>query len=156
MARDKILIKDLLVRGYIGFQPWEIEKKQDICINLTSLYPRAPRGRDSVADALNDKTITKQIIAYVEDENTRHYPFVELLATAIARICIEGGADAVRVRVEKPGALRFARSVGVEIECTREDFAGILRRGFRLLPGLHHARLKRLPGAQPARAVGPS
>jgi len=129
MARDKILIKDLLVRGYIGFQPWEIEKKQDICINLVLFTDVRRAGEtDSVADALNYKTITKQIIAYVEDENTRHN-IVESLATAIARICIEGGADAVRVRVEKPGALRFARSVGVEIERTREDFAGSLAGG---------------------------
>src|SRR5690606_3748778 len=132
MARDKILIKDLLVRGYIGFQPWEIEKKQDNCINLVLFTDVRRAGEtDSVADALNYKTITKQIIAYVEDENTRHN-LVESLATAIARICIEGGADAVRVRVEKPGALRFARSVGVEIERTREDFAGRDRKSTRL------------------------
>jgi dihydroneopterin aldolase len=48
---------------------------------------------------------------------------VEALATDLARLCLqEPGVQKVRVRVEKPGAVRFARSVGVEIERTREDF----------------------------------
>ena len=123
MPQDKIIISDLLLRGYIGFQPWELEKKQDILINLT-LYADARRAgeSDDVTDALNYKTITKAIIAHVEDDATRHN-LVESLAAAIARLCIEGGAERAVVRVEKPGALRFARSVGVEIERTREDFA---------------------------------
>ncbi len=50
---------------------------------------------------------------------------MEALATAIARICVvEFGAERVRVRVEKPGALRFADSVGVEIRRGRGDFDG--------------------------------
>lgn len=123
MPQDKILIKDLLVRGYIGFQPWELEKKQDILVNLTLFTDMRRAGEtDSVDDALNYKTITKQIITYVEDDATRH-DLVEALAANIARICIEGGAERAVVRVEKPGALRFARSVGVEIERTREDFS---------------------------------
>lgn len=123
MTTDRIVISDLLVRGFIGFQPWEREKKQDILINLT-LYAdlRHPGETDDVADALNYKTITKQIIAYVEDDQT-HHDLVESLTTAIARICIKGGAERAIVRVEKPGALRFARSVGVEIDRSAADFA---------------------------------
>jgi FolB domain-containing protein len=122
VPQDRILIKDLLVRGFIGFQPWEREKKQDILINLTLFTDTCRAGEtDRVEDALNYKTITKAIIAYVEDDSTRH-DLVESLAARIARLCIEGGAERAVVRVEKPGALRFARSVGVEIERTREDF----------------------------------
>ncbi|MBN1122766.1 MAG: dihydroneopterin aldolase [Anaerolineae bacterium] len=122
MENDKIIISDLLVRGLIGFQPWELEKRQNILINLV-LYTdvRKPGESDEVADALNYKTITKTIIGYIE-EGDRHYNLVESLATEIARICIEGGAERAVVRVEKPGALRFARSVGVEIERSRADF----------------------------------
>jgi len=122
MKNDKIIISDLLVRGLIGFQPWELEKRQDILINLvltTDIHK--PGKSDSAADALNYKTITKAIIAYVEEGDRRHN-LVESLATEIARICIEGGAERAVVRVEKPGALRFARSVGVEIERSRADF----------------------------------
>jgi dihydroneopterin aldolase len=49
---------------------------------------------------------------------------LEALAADIARIAvIDFGADKATVRVEKPGALRFARSVGVEIERSRADFS---------------------------------
>ena len=118
---DKIIIKDLLVRGHIGFQPWELEKKQDILINLELFTDlKGASTSDKVEDALNYKTITKQIIAYVENSG-KHHDLVESLAGEIARLCLEGGVDRCVVRVEKPGALRFARSVGVEIERTKDD-----------------------------------
>jgi len=121
LPEDRIIIRDLLLRGIIGINDWEREQKQDILINLT-LYTdvRAAGRSDSIDDCLNYRTLTKQIIAYVE--GSAHYT-VEALATAIARICIESGASRVLVRVEKPGALRFARSVGVEIERSAADFA---------------------------------
>ncbi len=120
-ATDKIIVKNLLLRGIIGLNDWEREKQQDILINLTLYTDMRAAGRsDDVADALNYRTITKAIIAYVE--SSQHY-LVEALATAIARICVvEHGAARAVVRVEKPGALRFAESVGVEIERTRADF----------------------------------
>ena len=122
MAYDKIVISDLLLRGLIGFKDWEREKKQDILINLTLFTDmRAAGASDDVADALDYKRVTKAIIAHVESQQ---YDLVEALATAIARICVvEHDAERVIVRVEKPGALRFSRSVGVEIERTRSDFA---------------------------------
>ena len=121
MAQDRIIITNLLLRGYLGFQAWEREKKQDILINLVlDTDMRRVGETDSVADALDYKAITKAIIAHVESDQTR-YDLIEALATAIARICLEHGAERVVVRVEKPGALRFAQSVGVEIERTRAD-----------------------------------
>ena len=64
--------------------------------------------------------LTKAVIAYVE--SSEHY-LVEALAHEIARIAVvEHGAERVRVRVEKPGALRFARSVGIEVDRRRSDF----------------------------------
>ncbi len=121
-SQDKILVKDLLVRGYIGFQEWERNKKQDILVNLTLFTNiHRPAATDSVKDTLDYKAITKAVIAYVETEST-HHDLVESLATEIARICIQGGAERAIVRVEKPGALRFAHSVGVEIERETADF----------------------------------
>ena len=120
-GQDKIIIKDLLLRGIIGFQDWEREKKQDIRINVTLLTDmRTPGETDDPADALDYKRITKAIIAHVDETG---YQLVEALATAIARICVVDH-DAARaiVRVEKPGALRFSRSVGVEIDRERADF----------------------------------
>jgi len=120
-STDKILIKDLMVRGIVGLNDWEREKRQDILINLTlDVDARAAGASDDVAQALNYRTVTKDVIDYVEGSG--HF-LVEALATAIARIAVvDHGALRARVRVEKPGALRFASSVGIEIERGREDF----------------------------------
>lgn len=118
--RDRILIRDLLVRGIVGLNDWEREKLQDILIQVTvDTDVRAAGASDDIADALNYRDLTKEIVAYVE--SSRHY-LIEALATGIAAIALRHGARSARVRVEKPGALRFARSVGVEIERTAADF----------------------------------
>ncbi|MDE2720952.1 dihydroneopterin aldolase [Candidatus Palauibacter polyketidifaciens] len=122
MASDTVIIRDLLVRGIIGVNDWEREKKQDIVINLSlSVDARAAGESDDVADVLNYRTLTKRVIAHVEGAE----PYlVEALAHQIARIAIvDFGAVRAKVRVEKPGALRYARSVGVEVERTAADYA---------------------------------
>lgn len=120
---DKILIRDLAVRGIIGLNDWERREKQEIVLNLTLTADLAKAGAsDQMADSINYRTLTKAVLAYVE---TSSHFLVEALATAVARIAVvDFGARRVVVRVEKPGALRFAKSVGVEIERSRSDFDG--------------------------------
>jgi FolB domain-containing protein len=120
MTEDRIDIRDLLVRGILGINDWEREQPQDILVNLTLFADLRRAGfSDDIADSVNYRTVTKGIISLV-GSSTRYT--VEALATDIAHLCLqEQGVARVRVRVEKPGALRFARSVGVEIERTRED-----------------------------------
>lgn len=121
MTQDRVFVHDLRLRGIVGINDWEREKQQDIVVNLELFgdFRRAGRS-DAIDDALNYRTITKDVIAHVESSS---YYLVERLAAELARLCVvEHGADRVRVRVEKPGALRFADSVGVEIERTRRDF----------------------------------
>lgn len=118
---DRLLVKDLLLRGIVGLNDWEREKQQDILINLCLFTDiRAAGSSDKADDILNYRTVTKAVIDHVEESR---YFLVERLATEIARICLDLGADRVRVRLEKPGALRFASSVGVEIERRPSDFA---------------------------------
>lgn len=119
---DTIVVRDLLVRGIIGVNEWERKHEQDIVINLSiSVDARAAGESDDVEDTLNYRTLTKDVIAHVEASEPH---LVEALAHEIARIVIViHGAAGVRVRVEKPGALRFARSVGIEVERTASDFA---------------------------------
>ncbi|MFV1989038.1 MAG: dihydroneopterin aldolase [Gemmatimonadota bacterium] len=118
---DLILIRDLRVRGIIGINDWERKNPQDILISLEIVVDARLAGlTDDMDDSLNYRTIAKDIIAYVE--SSEHF-LVEALATEIARIVTIGhGASRVMVRVEKPGALRFAESVGIEIERTPDDF----------------------------------
>lgn len=123
MSGDKILIKDLLVRGILGINPEERTKRQDILVNLVLFTDvRAAAASDDIADAVNYKSLTKRVIRHVEESSDF---LVEKLVTDLARIALtEFPVERVRVRVEKPGALRFAESVGVEIERSRADFEG--------------------------------
>jgi dihydroneopterin aldolase/D-erythro-7,8-dihydroneopterin triphosphate epimerase len=117
---DKIEIKDLLLRTIIGINEEERRNRQDVRINIT-LYAdtRAAGLSDDIADAVNYRTITKQVIQLVE--GSRFY-LVEKMAAEIAAICLDDPrVERAQVSVEKPGALRFARSVGVTIERGRDD-----------------------------------
>lgn len=119
---DKIIIKDLLLRGIIGINPEERDKKQDILINIV-LYAdiRQAAATDDIQYAANYKSITKRVIQHVEGSADF---LVEKLVTDIARLILtEFPVQRVRVRVEKPAALRFAQSVGIEIERSRDDIA---------------------------------
>lgn len=111
---DKIFIKDLLARGIIGVEDWEREKPQEILINIT-LYcdVRAAGEKDDLSLSVSYRTVAKKVLAHAESAARLT---VEALAEDIARLCLEEPkVKKVQVRVEKPGAVRFARSVGVEI-----------------------------------------
>jgi dihydroneopterin aldolase/2-amino-4-hydroxy-6-hydroxymethyldihydropteridine diphosphokinase len=118
---DQLQIKDLHLRGVIGINEDERRDRQDILVNIAlHADTRQAAFSDRVEDSVNYRTVTKRVIGLVE--SSRFY-LVEKLAAEIARICLdESRVDSVTVRVEKPGALRFARSVGVEIHRTRADF----------------------------------
>jgi FolB domain-containing protein len=111
---DKVLIKDLLISGIIGINPIERTQKQDILINI-ELFTDTSKAAvsDSIQDCVNYRTVTKRIIAHIDQV---HRFTVEALASDIAVICLEyDGVEGVHVTVEKPGAVRFARSVGIDI-----------------------------------------
>lgn len=114
---DFILIEDLLARCIIGVSEEERREQQDVVINLALGTDTRGAGRsDDFADALDYRAIKKRTLAMVEGSR---YQLVEALAEAIADLCLEHPrCEQVQVTVEKPSALRFARSVGVRI--TRE------------------------------------
>jgi FolB domain-containing protein len=117
---DQIHIRDLHLRTVIGINEEERRDRQDVLINLVLDTDTRAAGRsDDIGDALNYRTLTKRIIALVESSQ---FFLVEKLAAEIARLCLEDRrVERVRVSVEKPGALRFARSVGVVIEREQDD-----------------------------------
>jgi FolB domain-containing protein len=117
---DKVFIKDLLVRGIIGIRDWEREKEQDILINVT-VYTDTTRAAetDDINDCVDYSALAKKIQSHAE---TAARLTVEALANDLARLCLEEKlVRKVVVRVEKPGAVRFAKSVGVEVERKRDD-----------------------------------
>lgn len=117
---DKVIIKDLLARGVIGVNDWERKRPQDILINLTLFTDTKRAGEtDNLEDCVDYSKMSKKILAYAESAARLT---VESLANDLAKICFEDqGVQKVIVRVEKPGAVRFARSVGVEIERSRDE-----------------------------------
>ena len=117
---DKIIIKDLLVRGIIGVNDWERNRAQDILINVTLFTDtRRAAETDSITDCVNYSTMSKRLQAHAESAQRLT---VEALANDLAKICFEDkGVQKVILRVEKPGAVRFAKSVGVEVERNRDE-----------------------------------
>ncbi len=116
---DKVFIKNILARGIIGVNEWERDKLQDILINI-ELYSeiRAQSTEDSISECIDYSKVAKNVIRHAE---TAKRFTVEALAEDIARICLEDPRVLkTTVRVEKPGAVRFAQSVGVEIERSRK------------------------------------
>ncbi len=115
---DKVIIKNLLARGIIGVRDWERKRAQDILINIV-LFTDARRAgeTDNIKDCVDYSAMSKKIQAHAESAGRLT---VEALANDLAKICLEdSGVQKVIVRVEKPGAVRFAESVGVEIERPR-------------------------------------
>jgi FolB domain-containing protein len=117
---DQVLIKDLLVRGVIGISDKERSNPQDILVNMVIFADISMSGEtDKIDDCVNYRTVAKKVFALVE---TAQRYTVEALATDISKlVLLEPGVKGVRVRVEKPGAVRFSRSVGVEIERFNPD-----------------------------------
>ena len=116
---DRILISDLQLRCIIGVDEKERSDKQDVVMNIALVTDlRKPGRTDRLEDAVDYRAIKKQIVSMVEQSR---FFLVEALAEAVAGVCLEHPAVAeVVVRVEKPLALRFARTVGVEITRTRQ------------------------------------
>jgi dihydroneopterin aldolase/D-erythro-7,8-dihydroneopterin triphosphate epimerase len=111
---DKIYIRDLGLRCIIGINPEERKEKQTVLINVTLHCNLEKAGKtDDINNTIDYKSLKQGILALVEGSS---FFLIEALAQNIAELCLrqEGVAEA-KVTVDKPGALRYARSVAVEI-----------------------------------------
>jgi D-erythro-7,8-dihydroneopterin triphosphate epimerase len=123
MARplDRIDIHDLSIQGILGINPDERVNPQEILVNVSMWADTRPAATsDDIGDAVNYRTITKAMIAHVEAGEPM---LVERLVAELAAICMrtDPRIHEVEVSVQKPGALRHARSVGITIRRTREE-----------------------------------
>jgi D-erythro-7,8-dihydroneopterin triphosphate epimerase len=111
---DRIYIRDLALRCIIGVYPEERHEKQDVIINVVLESDHAAAAKsDQLADAVDYKQLKLQIRALVEGSR---FNLIETLADRIAALCLQAPkVQAATVTVDKPGALRFARSVAVEV-----------------------------------------
>lgn len=113
-----IRIKNLRLRTYIGINSDEIENKQDIVVNVKIHYcAEKAISSDDMSDALNYRTITKRIIALVENNR---FALLEKLTSDILAIAAEHQwVEAAEIEVDKPHALRFADSVSLCLSCDK-------------------------------------
>lgn len=120
MSQDTIFLKDLEVHCIIGVNDWEREVRQPVNISYeiaTDISKAATT--DEVEDSVNYKSISKWIIDFVEDSE---FYLVEKLADEVATgIIDEFGVEEITLTVEKPGAVRHSKSVGVTITRTPDD-----------------------------------
>lgn len=117
---DQILIRDLRLRCVIGVDHEERREKQDVLVQITLYADLRKAGRtDAITDTIDYKTLKKEILRMAEGSR---FHLIEALAQRIADICLAHEEIAqVEVSVEKPGALRFARTVAVRIVRRRDD-----------------------------------
>jgi D-erythro-7,8-dihydroneopterin triphosphate epimerase len=115
---DRIFIRDLAIRCIVGIDEQERREKQDVLVHITMHIDLRQAGRtDALEDTIDYRALKKRIL---ERAGQSQFHLVEALAQSIADECLrDERVERVEVAVEKPGALRFARTVGVEIVRSR-------------------------------------
>jgi dihydroneopterin aldolase len=118
---DRIFIRDLRTETIIGIFDWERKLRQTLSFDLE--FPgdcRRAAASDRIEDTLNYKSVAKRVLAFVE---ASEYQLVETLAEQVAQLILrEFAVEWVRVTLNKPGAVRGSRDVGVAIERARADY----------------------------------
>jgi 7,8-dihydroneopterin aldolase/epimerase/oxygenase len=117
---DRIFLRGLAVECIIGFIDWERRVKQTVVIDLELPVDCAKAAlSDEVCDTVDYKSVAKRVIAFVE---ASEFKLVETLAHRMAMLILEEFALSwIRVSINKPGAIRGSRDVGVVVERTRAD-----------------------------------
>ncbi|MET0657996.1 MAG: dihydroneopterin aldolase [Steroidobacteraceae bacterium] len=120
---DKIFLSALTTECIVGIWDWERRVKQRIVLDIEMASDiRRAAATDHIDDTLDYKKVSKRVLAFVE---ASQYQLVETLTEHIAKLIVqEFGVAWVRVRLNKQGAIRGARDVGIEIERRPEDYAG--------------------------------
>jgi 7,8-dihydroneopterin aldolase/epimerase/oxygenase len=119
-AGDRIFLHGLTVECVIGFIDWERRVKQAVVLDIElPVDCRRASLTDEVADTLDYKKVAKRVLAFVA---ASEFKLVETLAQRVALLILEEfGVEWVRVALNKPGAIRNSRDVGVVIERSRAD-----------------------------------
>jgi len=112
---DIVFIRDLQIETVIGIYDWERKVRQIISLDIDMASDiQAAASSDNIEDTLSYKTVAKRLIAFVEQSE---FELVEALAEKICEIILEEfEVPWVRLTLNKPGAVRGSKSVGVMIE----------------------------------------
>jgi dihydroneopterin aldolase len=118
---DKIFLSALTVECIVGIWDWERRVKQTVIIDLEMATDiRRAAASDRIEDTIDYKKVAKRLLAFVGESR---FNLVETLTEQIARVVVtEFGVSWVKVRLNKQGAIRGARDVGIEIERRAADY----------------------------------
>ena len=121
---DKIFLSQLSVECIVGIWDWERRVKQTVILDVEMAADiRKAAATDHIDDTIDYKRVSKRLLAFVGESQ---FQLVETLTEAIARVIVtEFGVSWVKVRLNKRGAIRGARDVGIEIERRAEDYAAV-------------------------------
>lgn len=107
-------IENIRLRTIVGIYEWEKKNKQDVIINVELEFDGTAASKsDDINDSVNYKTINKEILERVE--NTKFELIEKIAGDVLAIILKDKKVQKARVKVDKPGALRFTDSVSVEL-----------------------------------------
>lgn len=113
----RIVVRGLATRAILGIHPHERRKRQDVLLDVALEVTSRAGATDRIGDAVDYKRIKDDVLDLVESSR---YHLVEALADAVAELCLSHAAvRSADVTVDKPGALRFARSVAVQVRRER-------------------------------------
>ena len=117
---DRIFLRGLTAECIIGFIDWERRVKQTVVVDLElPVDCRQASSSDEVADTVDYKKVAKRVLAFIE---ASEFKLVETLAQRLALLLLEEfGLEWLRLSINKPGAIRNSRDVGVFIERSRAD-----------------------------------
>jgi len=121
-SSDRIFLRGLEIDCIIGFIEWERRTKQTVVVDVEMPVDCARAAEsDDVANTLDYKRVAKRLIAFV---SASEFKLVETLAHRAALLILEEfNVEWVRLSVNKPGAIRHSKDVGVAVLRTRADLA---------------------------------
>jgi len=112
---DIIYINDLRIETIIGIYGWERKTRQTVVLDIEmGTDIRKASASDDVEDTLNYKTVAERLFEFVGDSE---FELIETLAEQISNILLnEFNVPWLRLKLNKQGALKGVRDVGVIIE----------------------------------------
>jgi dihydroneopterin aldolase len=121
--KRSVLIKNFIIKEIIGIHEHEKIKKQKIKFNIVI---------DIDSNVLPNEKDIKSIVDYEKITNNlknltknKRYNFLESLAEdSFKEIFEDKRINSVKIKIEKPEAIKGADSVGVEVFKSRKDYEG--------------------------------
>ena len=119
---DKIFLTALTTECIVGIWDWERKIKQTVVIDVEmAANVRKAAASDKIEDTLDYKAVAKRVFQFVEESQ---FQLVETLTERIAEVIVrEFRVEWVRVKLNKQGAIRGSRDVGIIIERAAQDYA---------------------------------